>query len=591
MQRIKDNYNIRLKVKRTMEQKKGGGGGASCWKDEENLMLSSTNIELGALVLETMTFLGMAQNADRLLNLLVQAKVTTLEQLEHLDRATCEAKQLPFDLICAIQNRYKVWALEMVDDAELGLEAGEKFYNIGLEVNEKNTPQLENGDAMPKTLNGDSKQIPGLMITPRSTEGEEYMVKDCPTPSKRPKSACLVPVPVYTSDRGEHTFSADMVKDTVAETMTRVMEQYEQKLWEKIEYAIEGSARAVMERMDKAVENVGRHVADCDTTLRFGLQDVSKSMERSQALMESKLEFVFATQKSQQTDDLHSNVKAQFRELSEKTSQSTSVFEEKVMSALASRFDSIEADTKATSENLSHLQDLHKKDVALLGGSLTELTEGCAHQVIQESKAAAYTIQAKMSILEEQQKKANYESEERMANKMQQFEKVVSEKVKDAISGSQWGNSAPPTMQSLPDHVNMGNFSDRHGFVDPDVSLKTLEALRSLEGNLVELIKGSTSDQSKQLELGLGVFGSALRAQLDSMQQSQAGMHKETEAKIDSKLDRIHEQGRKQTDKIITQLTLQQASGLQGPISSSFKQSSGDSSNGRRRSNNPWNEV
>jgi hypothetical protein len=288
------------------------------------------------------------------------------------------------------------------------------------------------------------------------------------------------------------------------------------------------------------------------------------------------VEYVFSSQKTQATDEFRTNVKAEFDEFSQKNFQKSEQFEKKVMSTLESRFGPIEADVKAMGQTMSQALEMQQAGVAQLGGSLTELTEGCAHQVIQESKAAAYTLQAKMTVLEEEQKRSSFEAEERLASKMHQFEKVVSEKIKSQAS----------TMQTFPD--NLTNF-----FVpDPDAASRTLEALRSMEMNLSEAIKGMNKDQSRQLELGLGVFGSALRTQLDSMQQATTGLTKETEAKLDSKLDRLQEQGKKHTDKIISQLTLQQAASLQGPISSSFHKPSNAHSSGssRRHSANMWSE-
>jgi bacteriorhodopsin len=572
LQRIKDNYNIRVKMKRSMQQNKSGAGFHTSEKRLYDDSMPESSSELCALVLETMSFLGMAQNADRMLKLLMQAKISSLDQIEHLDKKDCDEKQLPHDLICAIQSRYKVWALEMVDDAELGLEAGEKFYNIGEIVPSRlasNVGDPESGDgdtAFPMSVNG-------ISIIGTSPRGDSR----------------------HTSKNFGKMFAfeqgSEVLKETLMETMTQVMEQFENKLWEKVEYALEGTGRKVMEHMDKRVEGIGKHVADCDTTMRFGLQDVSKSMERSQAVLESKVEYVFAARKKEQCEEMQASVKAQFEEFSQTTTKTAAQFETKIMTTMASQFESIEADVKRSCASLNDLQEMYQAGVGKLGSALTKLTEDCAHEVIQESKAAAYTLQAKIAILEESQKKTNTEHEARISSKMQQFETVVSdkvEKVRDAI------RSTPPTFPSLPlipDNCNMGNFSEKSSSGDADAAGRTLDALRSLENNLAEMIRQGRTEYSKQLELGLGVFGMGLRSQLDSMQHAEAGLLKETEAKLEVKLDRLHEQGRKQTDKIITQLTLQQASGLQGPISSSFTKSHhGGQSVGSSRRHSNWND-
>jgi len=496
-----------------------------------------------------MTFLGMAQNADRMLKLLAEAKVFSLDQIEHLDKKDCDEKQLPHDLICAIQSRYKVWALEMVDDAEVGLEAGEKFYNIGANGEIVPSLGLDSGDGDgPKSINGDKLMIPGFMVSPRGGKIGGKM---------------------FAFEQGEHV-TPEVLKETMMESMTQVMEQFENKLWEKIEYALEGNGKKVVERMseriDKAIEGVGKHVADCDTTMRVGLSDVSKSLERSQALLETKVEYVFAAQRTQQCEELQENVKSQFEELCYKTAQTSAQFEEKMMTTMTDRFNTVQADVTTSNERVSQLQEMHKESVGRLGGSLTQLTEECAQQVVSESKAAAYTLQAKIGILEETQQKQFLEQEDRLYSKMQLLEKNISERVKDAIS-SHAMVAAAHNMRTFPDTGRQISA----GTIDLEATSRTLDALQNLEKNMAQMIKGSTSEQSKQIELGLGVFGAALRSQLDTMQQAELGLLKQTEANIDSKLDRLHEQGRKQTDKILTQLTLQQASGLQGPISSSFK--------------------
>merc|ERR1719326_1169448 len=100
--------------------------------------------ELSACVVETMNFLGMAENVERFLRLLKEAQICTLEDIQALRKSDCDAMQLPFDLISALQKRNKVWSLEMVDDAEKGLSAGEKHYKT-------DKPKLERRDSRKST--------------------------------------------------------------------------------------------------------------------------------------------------------------------------------------------------------------------------------------------------------------------------------------------------------------------------------------------------------------------------------------------------------------------------------------------------------
>jgi hypothetical protein len=590
IQRIKDNYMIRVKVKRTMQQQKAlpSGGFRGIGPDDDTARAGVANSELHALVLETMTFLGMAQNADRMLQVLNKAKVTNLQELSVLEKADCEEKQLPYDLICAIQSRYRVWALEMVDDAEIGLEKGEQFYNIGLEVYDKPVgaefSELHgfNGHGqLPRGLNGDDA-IPGTV-----NEGLPYTQLALGSPLQQQV------VEVFSEEREDKL--VERITTQITTQLTAVMEQVETKLWEKMEYSLSSSGRTFMEHVstsvDKSVEGVGKHVADCDQTLRFGLLDVSKSLERASALLESKVEFVFSSVKSEHSEAITNSVNSNFQELAVKTLQSTADFENKVMSAIDARFTTIEADVRIASEAVSKLQDLQQSGVARLDGSIADMTEGCAHQIIQESKAAAYTLQAKLTVLEESQNQRAFEHEERLNGKLTMFQNALSEKVTNAISVTA---SQYPSMRSLPcdNALNDGAITpvDREAAVA--AGARTLDALSSLERNVSEMIKGMTNENSKQLELGLGVFGSALRTQLDSMHQSQTGLQRECEQKLESKLDRIQEQGRKHTDKIISQLTLQQASALEGggrsPMPSKRNSVSGSA---RHAANTLWNDA
>jgi len=135
MQRIKDNYCNRLKVQRELKGSFAGNGSAN--EEDEGKELSG---ELSACVVETMSDLGMAYNVDRFLTLLREAEVYTLDDIEKLDNVEeCAKKQLPLDLISAIQRKHKVWALEMVDDAERGLESSEKHYQLGQNYKAKKT--------------------------------------------------------------------------------------------------------------------------------------------------------------------------------------------------------------------------------------------------------------------------------------------------------------------------------------------------------------------------------------------------------------------------------------------------------------------
>jgi len=152
IQRIKDLYCNRLKTKREMNGSgkkmyglgpSGGMHGSMSPPDFEmggQMMMPGSaqayemaedekkREKLTAVVIETMTFLGMAQNTDRFVRLLEKAEVTSIQDVEVLNQVKCETLSLPWELVTALQKRVNVWKMDMVDDADLKLERGEEFY-------------------------------------------------------------------------------------------------------------------------------------------------------------------------------------------------------------------------------------------------------------------------------------------------------------------------------------------------------------------------------------------------------------------------------------------------------------------------------
>jgi len=100
--------------------------------------------QLSAIVMETLSYLGMSQHTDRFMRLLQQAEITSVAKFEKLSEEDCQEMHLPMDLVVAAQKRVKVWKLEMTDVVETELEQGEVFYaNGGRE--EPPEPQAKGG--------------------------------------------------------------------------------------------------------------------------------------------------------------------------------------------------------------------------------------------------------------------------------------------------------------------------------------------------------------------------------------------------------------------------------------------------------------
>eukprot|EP00928_Gymnodinium_smaydae_P094269 TRINITY_DN7890_c1_g1_i2.p1 TRINITY_DN7890_c1_g1~~TRINITY_DN7890_c1_g1_i2.p1 ORF type:complete len:594 (-),score=103.57 TRINITY_DN7890_c1_g1_i2:405-2138(-) len=128
VQRMKDNYCTKLKTKREMYQPRG--------------ISKELESQLTAVTIETLIFLGMAQNSDRLLSVMAKAGITTVEELEKMSQDECRDKMLPWDIIKAVQKRLRVWHLESHDTAEVDLENGETHYFKKTDIGEDDSTEL-----------------------------------------------------------------------------------------------------------------------------------------------------------------------------------------------------------------------------------------------------------------------------------------------------------------------------------------------------------------------------------------------------------------------------------------------------------------
>jgi len=146
IQRIKDNYCIKLKVNRGLNGNQGGKimdemlrakRGDSVEDGVKPVYNSNTGTEKTAamnemqmegVILETMNALGMSQHNDRFTTLIKKAGIKSLADMEGLKERDALKLQLPFDLVQAVQKRVKVWRLELGDKNEHDLDMGECYY-------------------------------------------------------------------------------------------------------------------------------------------------------------------------------------------------------------------------------------------------------------------------------------------------------------------------------------------------------------------------------------------------------------------------------------------------------------------------------
>jgi hypothetical protein len=293
MQRIKDNYCNQLKVRRAVAQEKqwqaGKKGVPNNWdrqswefeefgppeEDEENQDSKRMSPQLGACITETMNFLGMAEHSERFLRLLKQANIHTMEDVTRLDKETCEQMLLPYDLIGAIQKRHKVWSLEMVDDAEVGLDVAEKHYKQKDSAEKYQNLSAAYSERM--AMNGGPYEMARVMsdgsYIKGSGKGNLRIV--WPASQESPTfDGAAVGGQLLTNSGEEIKTAQDLDAIMLGSTFEQ---QLESKLCAKFELLFKG--------LEKKIDGCGEKV-----------EEINKKIEKSHSLLEAKVDYVFASQ-------------------------------------------------------------------------------------------------------------------------------------------------------------------------------------------------------------------------------------------------------------------------------------------------------
>jgi hypothetical protein len=514
--------------------------------------------ELSACVQQTMSDLGMAYNFERFMTLLKEAGICSLEEIAKLDVNSCAQLQLPWDLVSALQQRYKVWALEMVDDAERGLEKGERHYkvsSIGKEkvVSKKSrlqsdgdnmfitpsnvVPQPVEGIAMPPTKNGASNQInmgfadlgaPNGMNQPyqnwaMSPQGNP-MQQAWGDMNAQQMSASPVHSRPTSATQGGNCGAFGMQEPTLVgcdpeaikeavKPLEKKLEQLESKMLDKFELAMEKLGQRFERQMEKNMEQTGA-----------GLKDMRSLVEQSQSMLgarvEAKVEFVLSSQQKENRENIEADMKKQFDLLSQKLLLQATVSQaDGDNKGSAHVAQAVEQSLDIVNKKMDVFEESLKGALSRLGGSITQMMDGWAQHTIQESKAAAFTLQTKMSNLEEAQHKRGAETEQNITHKLQKLVNEGMDGVRDTVT------------------MTTRASSDQLQTCIESAKAQNMESQREMEGKLIQFVKDLNQDFSKNVEMGMGVVGNSLRSQLEGLQASQLSHHHNTESSIATKVD------------------------------------------------------
>jgi len=565
MQRIKDNYCNRLKVKREM---KGGERAMTSMMPTGDFdevasndgsvaeAREKVNGDLTSCVIETMNFLGMAENVERFLRLLQQARVFTLEDIGQLNRHDCEELQLPFDLVTALQKRQKVWKLEMVDDSEKALEACEKHHSSPAVKDQKRRRSLENALAgtggapmsaqvtpqgyssqdqlVPGSPNASQQSIPPMQNWQNAQEeqrlanfGNEHAIDVYHNPVQNGSAAHPTSPEEFLKNNKKAMQEVAVVQQANLEPLEKRMEKLESRLLEKFEQAINMVGKKIELSQEKFA-----------TGLANGLQDVSKAMERSQTMLEAKVEFVFASQ-NQKHEQNQAGMQSKFEAVAEKVFQRAASVRNAADDANTA---AVQAMQKSLADATSRLQELQASQQKLgsdLSASIAQVSDGWAHQMVQDSKAAAFTLHTRIGAMEENQNKKATELEQKIAQKVQQLVTEGTENLRSTVVQQMQGfTEKVNTIMDSSKQAGAGQRADEQGRLE----------------DLSSMIKSIGQDCSKNIEVGIGIFGNSLRSQLENMQAAQLQQRMETETSISNKLDgfgsRLQAQTQSQAEKM-----------------------------------------
>ncbi|CAK9074617.1 unnamed protein product [Durusdinium trenchii] len=321
IQRIKDNYCNRLKVKREFAGVQSAAPkGPTVNADgtitpplsgmalAQSKQAEKAQSEMGALVVETMNFLGMAQNSERFLRLLQHSNVTSLRHLECLSQDECLKLQLPWDLVAAVQKRLRVWKLEMQDEAELALEQGELHYQMEEPVNplknstlvdklhavqaagQESHPQVQYAPPLPGMVADDSRiQRIEEALTAMQQQNEFFQTEilkrlsEQPSPSHQVsspsgslKQTIEMTVQATLKNKDMESFVEHRIEELICAAQVRI-----EQAADKVSEGLRAQAREVQGTIERARESESTFIAKMDEKLQLAVEEVTRSAETS----------------------------------------------------------------------------------------------------------------------------------------------------------------------------------------------------------------------------------------------------------------------------------------------------------------------
>jgi hypothetical protein len=353
------------------------------------------------------------------------------------------------------------------------------------------TTKLKNVGALPDSFD---------QAVLKDLEEEQMAIKD--SDDAHAGLALTFPEPM----KGEDAASGST---TDLEPLERKMEQLEWKLMEKLDMMFTG----LNGKIDESQSIVRDKLAN-------GEVEAFKNINKTYAQLEARLEQCFEEQNKQQQTVLEG--------INEQSVQFPQKLIEHVSEAFASNAQTVQGLHSSFDQSMQTMHEINesqKASLSAMDGSLTQTFEGWAQQIIQESKAAAFTIQTKMAVQEECYIKRQDQIEQGIAGKLQHLVNASADGLADRVV-----------------HQTLDSTEKLHASI--------LES----EQHVAHMIKDFQADSGKSVEMGMGVFGNSLRAMIDNMQAQghshRVDMENNITSKIDSLLSKIQHQTQKQASEM-----------------------------------------
>eukprot|EP00930_Biecheleria_cincta_P031914 TRINITY_DN22130_c0_g1_i1.p1 TRINITY_DN22130_c0_g1~~TRINITY_DN22130_c0_g1_i1.p1 ORF type:complete len:768 (-),score=143.28 TRINITY_DN22130_c0_g1_i1:146-2449(-) len=347
MQRIKDNYCSRLKVKREFYSAQNSSMVPHQYVNPDGSVTPPINSaqkkkddkqagELGALVVETMNFLGMAQNSERFLRLLRHCDIHSVDELEKLTVEDCEKKQLPADLVSAVQKRMKVWRLEMQDMAELALEQGEMHYaleepvkmqavaerlqGLGGQPSGTTTPSLpgQMGAPLPpaELHSAQSAQLGRLedMMISMQQQNEQFQMEmrhklqDSSMQTNQVTLSRIVEAAITQAMQARARMQEQEMEGSMKQRMEEIVSLARDRLDQSIEIAT-ASLRSQAKDFQESVAREAKTLSGLDDRLRKAADEISKVTETSRrTIQDASKELASGPTGNRRHEDLEQNI-------------------------------------------------------------------------------------------------------------------------------------------------------------------------------------------------------------------------------------------------------------------------------------------